>query len=419
MRGRCFGWFGGVLWLSLLALWGCVGSPPSPCPQLQVLEQRLVAQGCVRAPCVGTWQAIAPTTRMPPEAEIQQTNNSLSVAVFQCRVFLAFRSAPTVHASEKARLYVLSSEDQEHWRFEGKIAVDKEVRFPRLIVHQERLVLFWSVFSVEPLGPKSEGVMRATYLEQGRWSAAVQAFAGPLVLWRLKWLDGALHALLVKGSEAKPAEPGASLPPGMRWQKSSDGRSWSTAVIEPSGVVDSAGTQADFVQLEDGSFVAVVNNTEGDGTFRWGAKICRAPAADPGAWDCLRDPRRFDHARLFRDGQQVYMLARRNVAPNGGPYDLGYEELSTQEQTNAYQDAYEAFPKRCALWKVSGETRTATFVLDLPSAGDTCATGLFWLQPGILQIYNYTSAPENTGIAWRDARNKPTMLTHVALKLHD
>lgn len=54
---------------------------------------------------------ISKQSRLAPGINIMNSNNCLSMAFFQQRLFIAWRSAPTHFASKKTRIFIMSSSD--------------------------------------------------------------------------------------------------------------------------------------------------------------------------------------------------------------------------------------------------------------------------------------------------------------------
>src|SRR5690606_29705607 len=97
--------------------------------------------------------------------------------------------------------------------------------------------------------------------------------------------------------------------------KTVDGTSF--APVAGDGVVLSKGaSETDWAFLSDGGLVAVARNESGDGGD-FGSKICRAEAGALDAWTCAHDPKKYDSPLVFRHGDTVYLIARRQVANDG------------------------------------------------------------------------------------------------------
>ena len=108
------------------------------------------------------------------------------------------------------------------------------------------------------------------------------------------------------------------------------------------------------------------------------------------------------------------MVARRQVTESGA-YDLGMDELPHDEQYLQYQAAYWNTPKRCALWEVDPEALEVSFVLDLPSNGDTCFPDVLELGEGSFELYDYTSPSDDPELSWIEGQQGPTSIHRLQL----
>jgi len=66
-------------------------------------------------------KVVVPSDQLPQEVTPQVSNNNLDVVLFQGRLFLVFRTAPSHFASIDTVLYVVSRFEDEPWHFEGWI----------------------------------------------------------------------------------------------------------------------------------------------------------------------------------------------------------------------------------------------------------------------------------------------------------
>ena len=232
--------------------------------------------------------------------------------------------------------------------------------------------------------------------------------------WRTKTVNGVPYMMTYIGGENIYDFP--QEPIYVHWLTTRDGYTCEPVIPGRPVVLGGGGSETDFVFLDDGSLVAVSRNEMGDDTG-WGMKICRAEAQSPGDWDCASDPRKYDSPLLFRHGTEVYLIGRRNVTETGY-YNLGQSELDPFLQTLLYEADYWFQPKRCSLWRVDPGTRSVEFVLDLPSAGDTCFPGMVPLGGGRYLIYNYTSPLDGKEDPfWLEGQIGPTHIYSILLTL--
>lgn len=386
----------------------------TPCPALGAVCDDVAGAG----PRVGDPIVMAPSDRLPAEVVSQAAHNNLDVIWFRGRLYFAFRTAPYHFASPKVVMYVVSTADGLDWTFETALDMDTDLREPRFLAVGDRLMLYYAVLGdfLATFEPREARVIEL--VAPGEWSepTVVTSEAGALagfIPWRAKTIDGVPSITGYVGGESI-YEPGGE-PVRV---------SWSTIGADPSVlrarhgdevVLTGGSSETDLVQLDDGTVIAVSRNELGD-ELGWGSKICRAEASAPDRWTCVADRKKYDSPLLFRHGDRVFLIGRRQLA-NDGAYDLLKRELSAEEQTRAYELAYWNTPKRCALWEVDPSSLAVSHVLDLPSAGDTCFASLIELGDGRYWVFDYTSSLADPDIAWMDAQLRDTQIHAMTLAL--
>ena len=405
------------LGLFVLVVTSCGSSPRyeldderAPCPSLgAVCDVQVASIPSVSAPTV-----VAPSAMMPPEVVSQVSHNNLDVVWFRGRMFFAFRTAPYHFASPKVVMYVVSTEDHEHWTFEAAFDMDTDLREPRFLAIGDRLFLYFAVLGdfLPEFTPREARV--AEYLGPAEWSASETVLAPGFIPWRTKSLAGVPSLMGYVGGENIYQPDGE--PVRVSWWTTEDGRAFAPKVADRPVVLEGGSSETDAIVLDDGSLVAVSRNELGD-ELGWGSKICRAHAGSLGDWMCVGDPRKYDSPLMFRHRDEIYLIARRQVSDSGN-YDLGLRDLSPSDQTHEYNVNYWLTPKRCALWRVDPIALEVRHVLDLPSSGDTCFPGLIELGDGRYLVYDYTS-PLDSDLdrRWMDAQFGPTEIHYVTLTL--
>lgn len=112
------------------------------------------------------------------------------------------------------------------------------------------------------------------------------------------------------------------------------------------------------------------------------------------------DPERYDSPEMFRHGDELYLVARRDI---GGPYDQGLE-LPVETARLRYQAAYWARPKRTAIYRIDQESQRVVHLMDLPSAGDTAFPAIRRTGPHTFLLANYSSPFDRPDIAWSEGQ---------------
>jgi hypothetical protein len=276
-----------------------------------------------------------------------------------------------------------------------------------------RLLLYFAVLGTNPLAFEPEGARVTERRSDGSWSEPEPIFEAGFIPWRARNIDGTGYVIGYTGGENiyQGTDPVVKL----YWLRTRDGRAFEPVVADRPVVLESGGSEADFAFLDDGSVIAVVRNELGD-EQGWGSKICRAEAGALGTWSCKSDPKKYDSPLVFRNGRDVWLIGRRQLA-NDGKYDLGLDQLSKEAQTSKYEQEYWKTPKRCALWKVDPSALRVDFVLDLPSNGDTCFASELPLGDGRYLVYNYTSPLDPPDMSWLQGQQNPTSIYWLTLTL--
>ena len=372
----------------MLLLWIACAAPPTQAPP----------------PTLGPTVQLVPGDGLPPEVSPQDANNNLDVAWFQGRVYLAFRTAPSHVASAETVLYVVSSAAQQTWDYEASVAVQTDLREPRFLAWDHKLFLYMAVLGDSPTDFEPQGSLVTVTEGGGVWTEPVDVFEPGFIAWRARVLDGVPYVIGYTGGEnlyEADAEPVR-----VSWLTTQDGLQWEGVIPDQPVVLEGGGSETDFTFLDDGALVAVVRNEAGDETG-YGSKICRAEAEDLGTWTCAADPKKYDSPLVFRRGEQVWLVARRNVTETGN-YDLGYTDLDMEQQSAAYALDYWQQPKRCSLWRVDPDALRVEHALDLPSRGDTCFPSILDLGPRLSVIYNYSSPLDGPDLSWIDGQTGTT-----------
>ena len=411
--------------IAALALLGCAGEETTPAP-CYMKEPRAVdicealPEACTApagaAPSMSDAVTIVPSDAMPDGVVSQTSHNNLDVVWHGGRLFFAFRTAPSHFASSEVVLYVVSTTDLQSWTLEARFALQKDLREPRFLTLGDRLLLYFARLGEVTFTFDPEAMMLSEQQDGCVWSAPEEiAPTGEpgFIPWRAREIDGRGYLMGYVGGENIYEIGGEGT--AVHWLQTSDGRSFEPVIANQSAVLTGGTSETDWAFLDDGGLVAVSRNEAGDAEG-WGSKICRAAPASLGNWECVADPKKYDSPLVFRDGADVYLIGRRQLA-NDGNYDLGMRELSPEDQALTYQAEYWGTSKRCALWKIDPTALRVDWVLDLPSNGDTCFASNVPLSPKRQLVFNYTSPLADPDLAWNEGQFGPTYIYRLTLGL--
>jgi hypothetical protein len=212
-------------------------------------------------------RAVVPGANLPPEVLLQRANNNLDLVDHDGRLFLAFRTAPNHFASASTRLYVVSTEDELSWRFEGEFFEGTDLREPRLLSLNGELFLYYAVLGTDRLAFEPQGMKRSIYAGPGRWSEPEWFGGEGFIPWRVKVLPdepGVAYLVAYIGGENLYEVDGEAVV--VHWLRTTDGRTFEPAAPDApdAPVVLRGGTsETDFTRLPDGTVIAVARNEAG------------------------------------------------------------------------------------------------------------------------------------------------------------
>src|ERR1700754_1487215 len=130
----------------------------------------LCPAGASAAPQVPTQSApttVVPSAGLPAGVDVDRSNANLSVVCFRGRFWMVFRTAKWQIADDNARLYVVSSADQVHWRLEGKFTYGRDLREPRLFVWKKKLFLYFALLGSNAASFDPGGTMATRLVSPG------------------------------------------------------------------------------------------------------------------------------------------------------------------------------------------------------------------------------------------------------------
>lgn len=361
---------------------------------------------------------IVPSEGLPAEVAPMAANNNLDVVRHaDGRVYLAFRTAPDHFAGSQTQIVVVSSEDEREWQLEARFAQDTDLREPRLLSLGDRLLLYVSKLGSNRYDFEPQGVWLSERAPGGGWSTLERLDLPGYIVWRTRAEQGQAWMTAYRGGENIYRFNGEPLEVALF--ASTDGRHW--APLDPSRphVYRGGASETDYAHLPDGSLIAVGRNEAGD-DLGFGSVVCRAPPGAPARWSCQGDPRKFDSPLMFSQGDEVYLVARRNQTADGA-YDRAKASMffsaANWLRSVKNQLDYIVTAKRCSLFHyVPSEGRFA-FVLDLPSRGDTCFPSVLRTErPDELVLYNYSSDIDGPDVAWSVGQRRPTYIYRHRLR---
>ena len=379
----------------MVGLTACVSETPGPdadtgrvCPTMTLDvddDPSAWAPGTDAPPTVSEPTFLIPSAALP--VATQAANNNVAIVQASGRWFVAWRTAPTHFASDQTALQVMSSaDDGATWEHEATFALGTDTREPAFLVEDGVLSLSFFEAGTNPFAFEPIAVWRAQRCDVGDWTASPIS-EGEKVPWDVKRRGGQWLRTAYSGDHYGDG----SL--SLHFEVTHDGgRTWTPFGQDP--VSTGGDSEAAFEIAADGTLWAVTRNEDGDATGQ-GSKLCSAPASDWSDWTCsaVSDPERYDSPEMIRQGETLYLLARRDI---GGPFgaDQGLAPYSLR-------------PKRSALYRIDTEARAVVWLQDLPGVGDTAFVSAQRTGPDSFRFANYTAPLDAPDVSWLEAQSSP------------
>ncbi len=331
---------------------------------------------------------VVPDDNLPSALVAQASNNNVDIHFFQGDLYLAWRTGPYHFADEAAQLLVMASSDGgESWRDVLVADHGADVREPRLYDIGGRLFLMYFEAGVEPTAFEPKEIWQRSMEPDGTWTSAERVFEEVEVPWDIKVRGGVAYMTSYIGGHYQDAQTD---PLELRFRQSDNGHSWMPVGDEATVYVGGV-SEAAFEFDVDGSLWALTRNEDCDQSG-CGSHVCWAASSSLGTWECPAQsaPRRFDSPELFRHGDEIYVVARRNLGETFGPEG----DLLT----------YSLSPKTTAVFRINKEERSLVHLMDLPGAGDTAFPSVRRTGSDTFLLANYTSPLDDPEISWLDGQ---------------
>lgn len=350
-------------------------------------------------PTVSAPQFVVPGLSVPPEFVLDHSNNCVSIALHEGKLYMAWRNAPTHFAAKTTKMFVMSSPDMgATWDPEYTVALGSDVREPFLTSFKGNLIFTFFQGGSDPFQFKPFRMLRSIRTPDGKWSE-LKAWGTPgEVPWEIKVRNNRVYMTSYIGNHYSA---GASTVL-VHFSVSDDGLNFSPVDPDHPTIYEGGVSEVGFEFNDAGDVYAVTRNEDGDKTG-FGSHVISSPNFGAGTWTipAKSNPNRYDSPRMFKHGSELYLVARRDV---GGPFDLGKHFLPFDVQKWLNLGTYSLRPKRTALYHVNQTTRSVEWIQDLPSAGDNAFPSIVQTGPDSFLVANYTSPLKKTRWSWIDGQ---------------
>lgn len=349
-----------------------------------------VARGIEYRPRIAAFEWVIPSSQLPRATTPLASNNNVGIAIHEGRLYLAWRSAPVHFASRQARMYVVSSADWGvTWDHETTIDLRSDLREPLFLTINGRLSFTFFQAGTNPFNFEPKHLWRTEKRPDGRWSDLRTWGEAGEIVWDMKVRRGRAWRTSYAGDHYW-GSGGMSL----RFMVSDDGEAWSD--VGPEAVYRGGVSESSFEFLDDGQLWAITRNEDGDASG-FGSHLVQADTPDAWQFPSMSSPWRYDSPRMFKHGDEIYMIARRDPVHE---YDREFRSLTPARRKFLLFAAYGLRPKRTTLYRIDRGRREVVTIGDLPGAGDTAFPSIVRLAPHTFLVANYTSPLDDPDRSW-------------------
>jgi len=338
---------------------------------------------------------LIPSVRLPEGVHPQQSNNNVSISIYDHRLYVAFRTGPTHFASKKTGMYIISTADGTTWRKEMEFFLGRDFREPHLIPVNGKLHFYCFAAGSSMTAFEPDYISLYTTEGNGSWSGPTQVLDKGEVHWEMKPRNGKLWMTSYSGSHYQVR---GDVKVDLHLKHSTDGVHWDAE--GDSGRVYRGGVSETAFEFDRaGNIWAVTRLEDGDATG-FGSHVAFAPKDNLGEWQfpSVADPNCYMSPKMFRHGDELYLIARYQLGDR--PFGRARRNHSMAWQRIVNWVGFSFSGKTTALYSINQKTRQVEWVMDLPGSGDTAFPSVIRLDRDRFLIANYTSPPHQQYRPW-------------------
>lgn len=329
---------------------------------------------------------VIPSEGLVSDIHIQKSNNNVSIAIFNQKIYLAFRTGPTHFASRKTGVYVISSEDGKHWQKELSLFFGKDVREPFLIPINDELHFYFFTAGVKMTAFEPQNISHYILNEDENWLEFDNVLSKGEVHWSMKKRNGRIYMTSYEGAHYQLKGPSNV---SLYLKQTTNGTDFfpqeDSARVYLGGVSECA-----FEFDYEGNIWAVTRLEDGDETG-FGSHVVFADKDNLFQWEFpdTADVRCFMSPKMFNHNDKLYLVARKQLGKK--PFGKTNRNKSLKKQRIRNWAGYSLSPKTTALYKINKTEKKVEWLMDLPGVGDTAFPSIQRLDEHKFLIANYSS----------------------------
>lgn len=354
---------------------------------------------------VGKWRNI--TTELQDKKKIDKfkSNNNVDAIAYKGRYYMSCRSAPTHFASEKTKMYILSTTDMQDWKVESEIALGRDKREPRFAIQGDSLYMYFFTGSKNWYEFKPDALLVTVTDGGGKWSEPSTTGLDGYVPWRIRMKDGMMYMSAYYGVDLYNKNHKGDL----RLFTSKDARTWQPLTEQPQ-IGEPSAEEGEFIFDKSGRLYGTIR-LESTGSL-----IVSADSNDLGNWKYKRSKFKYDSALLFEHDDEIYLIARRNVP---GEVDRSKKWLGDNTRRILNLTKYSLSSKKTALYKFDKENLDIVHIMDFESNGDNAFPAIIQLSENQYGVFNYSSDIDTDNKIWLEGQVGKTYLYYSTLTFEE
>lgn len=329
---------------------------------------------------------IIPSNFLPKEIKCQNSNNNVSICIFNKRLYIAFRTGPYHFASKKTGMYIVSSSDCKTWQKEFEIFNGRDIREPYLIAINDTLHFYYYTSGTQMTTFKPDRINHFV-LNGNTWIKQADVLEKTEVHWEMKKRFNKIYLTSYAGEHYKlKGESNVRL----NFKHTTDGYNFfpddTSRIVYTGGVSECA-----FEFDKEGNLWAVTRLEDGDANG-FGSQLAFAPKDSLQHWTFFKDvdPNCYMSPRMFRFDNDIYLIGRKQRGKK--PFGKASKKLSMKRQRLKNWIGFSLTPKTTALYKINKTTKKIEWVMDLPGNGDTAFPSIQRLNKNQFVVANYSSS---------------------------
>ena len=329
---------------------------------------------------------IIPSAGLSDSILIRRSNNNVSIAFYNDKLFVAFRTAPTHFASKKTGVNIISSLDGLNWEKELSLFLGKDVREPYLIPINDTLHFYFFTAGIKMTAFEPQSIEHFVMNKQGNWSAMDNVLEKGEVHWSMKRRNNKVFMTSYEGAHYKLKGESAVR---LHFRNTQDGSHFppkkDSSVVYIGGVSECA-----FEFDYKGNLWAVSRLEDGDQTG-FGAHVIFADKDSLYNWQFPKEASSniYMSPKMFNHNDELYLIARKQLGRK--PFGKTSRDKSLAKQRFRNWVGYSLTPKTTALFKIDQVERKVEWLMDLPGVGDTAFPSIVRLSKNRFLVANYSS----------------------------